>query len=91
MNNAEEANAIAKEQYGSRRKHQAISQAVDKRLTYDLVRQKKVPAILCSNDAKACYDRVVHPILFMALRRLGVSKQYIYGMIDTYRNMEHHL
>ena len=91
MDNAEAAGVIAPEQYGSRKKHQVISQAINKRLAYDIIQQLKVPAILCSNDAKSCYDRVVHHIIMMLLCRLGVPKNAIKCMLDTYQMMKHHL
>ena len=91
MDNAESVQAIAPEQYGARKRHSAQTQALNKRLTLDLYQQKKVPAILCSNDAKSCYDRVVHPVVMMALQRLGVPSEAILSMIGTFQSMQHHL
>ena len=76
MEGAEEANTLAMEQAGSRKRQRTISQAVYKRITFDIIWQKQVLAILsCSNDTKSCYNRVVHLIVMMALQRLGVPKQ----------------
>ena len=60
MYTAEDLNLIAKEQYGSRKSLSAIDHSLNKTLTYDLIRQLKKPGALCSNDAKSCYDRIVH-------------------------------
>jgi hypothetical protein len=41
----------------------AILHAVNKVLSFDLICQYKAPAALCSNDAKSCYDRIIHSIV----------------------------
>jgi len=56
MKNAEKGHALAPEQYGSRKYHHSIDLAVNKALTFDLLRQLKKPGGLYSNDAKSCYD-----------------------------------
>lgn len=91
MDQAENVKVLAPEQYGGRKEHRAITQALNKHLTFNSIRQRKVPAILLSNNAKACYDRIVHPIIMMALRILGVPKESIHGFINTFQNMKHFL
>ena len=51
MKIAEATSSLAPEQYGSRRGHKAIDLAVNKTLTYDLLRQLRRPGAICSNDA----------------------------------------
>ena len=53
---AELNNMIPDEQYGSRKRKQAILHAVHKKLLYDIAHLQKRPTILCSNDAKSCYN-----------------------------------
>jgi hypothetical protein len=60
MRNTEYHKTIAKEQYGSRKKHRAIDLALNKVLTNDILRQAKRTGAICSNDAKACYDLIGH-------------------------------
>jgi hypothetical protein len=60
MKEAEKCNALAPEQFGSRKGHRAIDLATCKTLTYDLLRQLKRPGAICSNDAKSCYDLIGH-------------------------------
>ena len=91
INHAEKNNLIAKEQYGSRPGKQAIDHAVHKALTYDIIRQYRVPSALCSNDAKSCYDRVAHAIASLAYRRLGVPDPPVSCMLRTIQNMKHHV
>jgi hypothetical protein len=53
MVNAERRGEIAREQYGSRRHHQCILAALNKRLTMDNLRQARRAGALCVNDAKS--------------------------------------
>ena len=87
---AENNNMIAKEQYGSRKGRSSIDHALHKRLFYDIARQFRLPAALCSNDAKSCYDRIVHLIAILAYRRCGIAQPPVEGMFRTIQNMKHH-
>ena len=91
IDHAERNNLIAKEQYGSRKNKSAIEHAVHKALTYDIIRQTRLPAALCSNDAKSCYDRVVHSIASLAYQRLGVPKPPVHCMLKSIQRMKHHI
>ena len=68
MSFAESCQALSAEQFGSRKHHQAILAALNKRLTNDLLRQLRLAGGLCANDAKSCYDRIVHNIAILAIR-----------------------
>jgi hypothetical protein len=57
---AEKHKAVAAEQFGSRKHLSAIDQSLNKALTFDIWRQLRQCGALCSNDAKSCYDRIVH-------------------------------
>ena len=52
MYQAEDLDALAQEQFGSRKMLSSIDQSLNKRLTFNLMK----PGALCSNDAKSCYD-----------------------------------
>ena len=39
----------------------------------DLLRQKRQAGTLCSNNAKSCYDQIVHSVATLSMRRLGAS------------------
>jgi hypothetical protein len=82
-------NAIAPEQY--RKALSAGDHSLNKRLTLDLIRQKKRPAVMCSNDAKSCYDRIVHSVASIAMQRLGVPKEPIMCRFTTIQNLEHRI
>jgi hypothetical protein len=83
MQVAETTGSLAKEQYGSRKKHRAIDLAVNKSLTNDLIRQLKRTGAICSNDAKACYDLIGHTTALIAMQRMGVPKAAVDCMFST--------
>ena len=49
------------------------------------------PGILCSNDAKSCYDCILHAIASLALQRLGMPIQPINCMLVTIQEFKHHI
>ena len=91
MENGEKAGVIAKEQYGSRKNKSAIEQVVNKQLTYDIWRQSKTPGILLSNDAKSCYDRMVHSAMSLALQRMGIERGPIESMLCALQELKHYV
>jgi ribonuclease HI len=91
MSRGEKLKLIAREQYGSRKKHQSITAALNKRLTMDLLRQRRQAGALCSNDAKSCYDRVVHSVSSMSMRRLGIPIEPINSMFKCLQQAAHRI
>jgi hypothetical protein len=91
MYTAERLQQVAKEQYGSRKDKAAIEQCLNKRLTFDLARQLKRPLAMCSNDARSCYDRIVHSVASLCMRRMGVEEPPIVCMFTTIQNLKHHI
>ena len=89
MNIAERYEILAPEQYGSRNKMSAIECALNKRLIFDILRQTKKPAGICSCDFHSCYNRVVHSFASMAMQRAGAPSSAIASMFDTIRNLKH--
>ena len=88
---AEKNNLLPKEQCGSNKAHISSHHGANKRLLYDLAHLQRHPIILCSNDAKSCYDRIVHSIASMAMQRLGLPLQPITCMIITIQKMNHYI
>ena len=89
MKNAEELGHLADEQAGSRKRLSAEKHALNKRLLLDILRVTKKPAILCANDAKSCYDRILHFAIYVSMRRAGVPKAAISSMLGILRGMKH--
>jgi hypothetical protein len=77
MQIAELTKSLAPEQYGSRKRHKAIDLAVNKALTFDILRQLKRSGAICSNDAKSCYDLIGHTQASLSMQRVGVPKSVI--------------
>jgi hypothetical protein len=89
MFHAEKHQAVAREQYGSRQNHQCILAALNKRLTMDLLRQTRQAGALCANDAKSCYDRIVHNIATLCMHQLGVPPNPTKSMLTTLQGAAH--
>ena len=88
---AEQHKALAPEQFGSRKNHQSVLAALNKRLTMDLLRQRRQAGALCANDAKSCYDRIVHNLAVLAIRWLGMAAAPIHSMFETLQRATHHV
>jgi hypothetical protein len=83
MGLAEKTQALAPEQYGSQKRRRATDLAVNKALTYDIIRQLKRPAAVCSKDAKSCYDLIGHTQASLAMQRMGVPKAAVDCLFST--------
>ena len=91
MYQAEQLKMIAPEQFGSRKYHSCIDQVLIKRLYYDSLRFLKQNAFLCSNDAKACYDRITHSIASLAMQRVGMPLGPIKCLLKSLQEMKHYV
>jgi hypothetical protein len=89
--NAEKLQQIPWEIYGSRKGHRAIECAANKVFTTDLARQEHQPIAICSNDAKSCFDRILHSIATICMPRVGVTKQSCLMMFGTFAKAEHYI
>jgi hypothetical protein len=56
----------------------------------DIIQQWRQAGALCANDAKSCYDSIVHCVT-LALRRLGMSPEPISSMFETLQKACHHV
>lgn len=88
---AEKHNLLPNEQYGSRAGKSAIDHALHKRLWYDTLRLTRRQGIMCSNDAKSCYDRIIHSVAALAYKRIGIPDPPVHCMFRTIQNMRHHI
>ena len=73
MHHAEKHNLLAPKQYRGRKHHRPIIAALNKPLTMDLLRLRRQTGALCSNDAKSCYDQIVHSFASIATRSSSTS------------------
>ena len=74
---------IRKEQMGSRKDQSSGKGGLAKTLTLDILRQKTRAAGLLANDAKSCYDRVIHAFAMFAMHRMGVAYSVLLCMFLT--------
>jgi len=81
--------ALAPEQYGSQAGLAAIFQSQNMQIFLDVVCQRKLPAVICSNDAKACYNQIVHGFAALAALCLGVLLAAIQVMFGTIQQLRH--
>jgi hypothetical protein len=88
---AEEHGDLAIEQFGSRRGMSAVDQSLNKALTFDIWRQLRATGALCSNDAKSCYDRILHNFASICLQRLGAPIAPILSMFTSIQHLSHHI
>jgi hypothetical protein len=59
-------------QYGGCEGKNTLEQALNKVLSFDLIRQARADATMCSNDAKDCYDRIVHAMASILMQQQNV-------------------
>jgi hypothetical protein len=89
MLNAERHKTLAKEQYGSCKRHRAIDLALNKVLTNDILHQAKRTGAVCSNDAKACYDLIGHAQASLCMQRQGVPQSAVRCLFTTLQQATH--
>ena len=89
MNYAEKRKLIPPGQCGSRKHHQAIDLAFSKRMVWDLLILQRRSAGWISNDAKSCFDRVVHWVAILALLRFGITWRAVAMMFNTMAQSTH--
>ena len=89
MYKAEEVKLLAIEQYVSRKRKATISHTLNKRLTFDIMRQQKKKGGVCSCDLKSCYDRIVHTFTARATRRAGAAESAKVSMFNTIQRLKH--
>jgi len=91
MIRAEKLNVLAIEQYGSCYGLVAIQHSLNYQLLLDVVCQLHIPAAICSNDAKVCYDHIVHAFAILALQHLGIPLGPIQVMFGTIQMLKHYI
>jgi len=87
----EQLNALAIEQYGSHHGLAAIQHSLNYQLILDVVWQLHTPAVICSNDAKACYDCIVHAFSSLALQHLSIPQGPIQVMFGIIQMLKHYI
>jgi len=85
---ADQLGLLAIEDYGGRKGKSALMQAINIRLTMDLVLQSKINAVIRGIDYSNCFDRMAHAINIMKLRQIGHKKGPMICRFATVQNLE---
>jgi hypothetical protein len=91
MRQAEAQGRIPLEIYGSRKNHEAVEVAINRRLVADLLRQKRIPGAIASVDAESCYDRIAHVAGSLCAQNWDVDPEAIRAMLLTIQRMKYFL
>ena len=89
MNQAEELDVIAPEQYGSQKSKASDVQFLNTCLFYYLLRYKKFASTSVFADIIYNYDLVVHSIASLSLQRVNAPKEPIHCTFSTLQKMLH--
>jgi len=77
------------EQCGSQKEKLATIQCLNKCLLYDYTCCHHIPIVLCLNNAKSCYNRIVLIVAALCLCQLGAEKVALQSMLSTLHGMQH--
>jgi len=91
MQYADQAKALAPEQYGSRKRHKAMDLALNKALMYAILCQLKRPGAVCSNNAKSCCDLIGHTQASLVMQQMGVLKAMVDCIFTMLQEAIHHV
>jgi hypothetical protein len=53
------------------------------------LRQRRQAGALCSNDAKSCYDRIVHNVAALCMHHMGLPREPVESMFLTLQQSQH--
>jgi hypothetical protein len=80
---AEQHKALAKEQFSSHKEMSSAMAALGKVLCFDLWRQMHSLGWIICNDAKSCYDRILHSPAMMAMMRMGLPYSVVGHLMNV--------
>ena len=83
---AQQLQLLPNEVYGGVPGRSATTCSLNKVLALDLIRIEKRQATLCSNDAKSCYDRIVHTVHQSACNDWEFPRMLALCYLVHYRN-----
>jgi len=91
MYHVEQYSLVSSKQYGSCHGCSSITQSLNKWLMFDHMHQLKQATIICSNDAKSCYNCIIHHIAAQSMYWCGVNKTMLICMFSTIQHLKHHI
>ena len=69
----------------------AIAAVLNKVILIDIIRQKRIAAALGMNDARGCYDHIIHSITILVLMSFGVVGRTAQEMFKVLQEAEHYM
>jgi hypothetical protein len=91
MHQAEVNEHIPLECYRSRKNHEAVDVAVNRRLIADILRQKRIPGAVALVDAESCYDRITHAAGSLCAQSWDVDPKSLIAMLLPIQRMKYFL
>ena len=91
ISRAQQLQLLPDEAYGGVPGRRATTCSLNKILALDIIRLERRVAALCSNDAKSCYDRIVHTVASICMQRMGVAPESCFTIFRTLQALQHHV
>jgi hypothetical protein len=89
MKDGEAYEQLTWEQYGNHEGKNVIEPALNKVLSFDLIQQARMDADMCYNNAKSCYDRIVHAIASILMQQQNVPVSACMCVFIMLQNLHH--
>ena len=80
---------ISPEKYVSLKEKATEIQALNTRMFYDLIRKKRIPAMIIFTDMVSKYDLMVHIIASISFQRVDIPKEPILCTFTMLQRMSH--
>ena len=91
LRHAEDANTVGVDQHRSRKHHKSINTCLNKKLVYEVFRQKKRAGAVAIIDAKGCYNAISHSIAILTLMSFGVPQRVCKVLFSTLQKAKRHI
>ncbi len=88
---AERDGTFSRDNYGGRKFLRAVEVSMNQHLTYNSIWARRGRAIIMSNDAKGCFDRIAHIVATICMLKMGGPKAPLLGIINAIQEMKHYI
>ena len=91
MNSIQNRNGFPDELGGTRKRHEAVDIALNRRITSDILRQLRRPVTITGIDVASCYDRIVNSLVILIARQEGLSLLPLLALFGAIQNMTYYV
>jgi len=88
---AKATDAVAADQHGSRKHHKSINTCLNKKLVFDILRQKKRAGAVAILDASGAYDRISYAIVVLTFISFDIPQKVYKVLFSTLQKAQHHI